>query len=499
MSTSLRICLGAVAAYVTYACLAALFSPLRKVPGPFLARFTKLWKLREIYRGHFEKTNIELHARYGPVVRIAPDEYSIDDPDAAREIYGLGGQFIKSEWYIASGNADPHAIPDLFSDRNAKRHAVNRRKVASLYSMSSLVKMEGFVNECTDLLVSKLRKSAQLGESVDVAHWLQCYAFDVIGHITLAKRFGFLDNGDDIGGIMAAISDYLAYSAYVGVFPDFHRPATALLTAAAKLSGNSGSGMGAMFSFGQRVLNSRIAEPGWKEGGGDFLSHLLKLHGEDPQKITKEEIFTSCMTNIGAGSDTTSISLGSIIYHLCRYPNTMQALRDEISSMSSEGKISDPVTFSESQQMPYLQAVIKEALRMHPATGLPLGRVVPAGGKALSGISFPAGTTVGVNSWVAHANTQVFGNDAHLFRPERWLESKEKSLSMDRYFFAFGMGSRTCVGKNISLLEMAKLIPQLVRKFDISLTEPDKLWETKNRWFVKQRQYFCTFRERQKQ
>ena len=61
------------------------------------------------------------------------------------------------------------------------------------------------------------------------------------------------------------------------------------------------------------------------------------------------------------------------------------------------------------------------------------------------------------------------------------------------------MGSRTCVGKNISLLEMAKLIPQLIRKFDISLTEKDKQWETKNRWFVKQQQYFCTFRERQQQ
>ncbi|PMD27973.1 hypothetical protein NA56DRAFT_696994 [Hyaloscypha hepaticicola] len=69
---------------------------------------------------------------------------------------------------------------------------------------------------------------------------------------------------------------------------------------------------------------------------------------------------------------------------------------------------------------------------------------------------------------------------------------------MDRNFFAasFGMGSRTCIGKNISLLEMTKLIPQLVRNFDFELEEPDKEWKTVNVWFVKQTNFNCRIKLR---
>ena len=89
-------------------------TPLRTDPGPFITRFSRLWKLREYYNGSFEKTNINLHRKYGQmfceqesllyqcsntpesIVRVAPNEYSIDDPDALKIIYGHGGQFQKA-------------------------------------------------------------------------------------------------------------------------------------------------------------------------------------------------------------------------------------------------------------------------------------------------------------------------------------------------------------------------------------------------------------------
>lgn len=91
----------------------------------------------------------------------------------------------KSPWYIASGNADPHAVRDLFSDLDPKNHATNRRKVASLYSMTNLVTMEKFVDECTELLISKFSDFAGGEGLIDMGHWLQCYAFDVIGQVTV--------------------------------------------------------------------------------------------------------------------------------------------------------------------------------------------------------------------------------------------------------------------------------------------------------------------------
>jgi cytochrome P450 len=155
--------------------------------------------------------------------------------------------------------------------------------------------------------------------------------------------------------------------------------------------------------------------------------------------------------------------------------------------------------------MPYLQAVIKEALRLHPAVGLPLWRDVPAGGTTISGKYLPAGTTVGINGWVAHYNTEVYGSDVRDFRPERWIEaSEERTREMDGFYlpvstrfsfkerldeFAnmmqFGLGSRTCIGRHISMLEISKLIPWLVRSFDFELKDPDEQLDTTDYWFVK--------------
>jgi hypothetical protein len=69
--------------------------PLKDIPGPFPARFTRLWYLFANYKGNFELTNINLHKMYGPIVRIAPNEYTIDNFEAAKTIYGHGNAFVK--------------------------------------------------------------------------------------------------------------------------------------------------------------------------------------------------------------------------------------------------------------------------------------------------------------------------------------------------------------------------------------------------------------------
>src|SRR5687767_8103807 len=80
---------------VAYWLLQIILDPLRDIPGPPLARFTRWWYFLEIYKGSFEITNIKLHKKYGPIVRVAPHEYSIDDVDAARMIYAHGNAFVK--------------------------------------------------------------------------------------------------------------------------------------------------------------------------------------------------------------------------------------------------------------------------------------------------------------------------------------------------------------------------------------------------------------------
>lgn len=238
----------------------------------------------------------------------------------------------------------------------------------------------------------------------------------------------------------------------------------------------------------------------------DFCSKLLDItqtwnEKNEAKRATNvgADLFVQggCWGNVFAGSDTTSISLNGTLFHLITYPQTYTRLRQELDDAAARGALSGPPTFAETQALPYLQAVLKEGLRMHPATGIPLWRQVPAGGATLCGMYFPAGTNVGINSWVAHRNRDVYGHDADEFRPERWLDSPEEKLrEMNAMHMPFGLGSRTCIGKNISLLEMSKVIPQLVRHFDIAYAGEGTELPASCDWFVKQKEFMVDIKSR---
>ena len=101
------------------------------------------------------------------------------------------------------------------------------------------------------------------------------------------------------------------------------------------------------------------------------------MQTENPKKVRDKDIIASALANIGAGSDATGISLTAVFYFLSRNQEVLDKVRRELEEAKNSGEVSTPITFKEAQQPRYLQAVLKEALRCHPATGLILGRVVP--------------------------------------------------------------------------------------------------------------------------
>jgi cytochrome P450 len=121
--------------------------------------------------------------------------------------------------------------------------------------------------------------------------------------------------------------------------------------------------------------------------------------------------------------------------------------------------------FSEIQKLPYLDACVKEAFRIHPAPDFGMERVVPPGGALICGERIPGRTIVSCNARVIHRNNAVFGDDVEDYRPERWLEHPKKAKVMYSTLFQFGQGARTCIGKNISVLEMYKLFPPVFKTF----------------------------------
>lgn len=481
---------------ILYALFTRLFSPLRHVPGPVAARFTKLWYVYRMAKGQFQYENIELHRRYGPVVRIAPNFVSFDDPAALKTVYGIASKFPKSDWY-QSWRAPGKENFTLFTDQNIRRHAETRKLFQNLYSMSSLVSYQPFVDECTDIFAERLEEMAARGQPVDFAHWFQAYAFDVIACITYGNRFGFLDRGEDIRGFISSLHYAVRHMSLVGVYPKLH---PFLYYLGSRWRTFASTGLADRINFvKERVAlrgeerKTRDPEATLKDGASrDFMDRLWDKHDEDPERLNSHHMFLVGLANINAGSDTTSSTLSGMLYLLLSNPRVMAKLTQEVRDFTANGRLSEYPTFKECQQMPYLDAVLKETLRLHSAVGLPLWRVVPEGGVEIAGKFIPEGTNVGINAWVAHRNPKVWGSDAEEFRPERWLEAqaeaeagnKERLQRMEAYYLPFGGGSRTCIGRHISILEILKLMPRLLRDFEFELDRPEAGLQCEDFWFV---------------
>lgn len=138
-----------------------------------------------------------------------------------------------------------------------------------------------------------------------------------------------------------------------------------------------------------------------------------------------------------AGSDSTASTMQSFFFHALSDARIYARLQDEIHAAAAAGTIpgTGNIAWAEAQNLHYFQACLKEAMRVRPAVGLNITRVVPPEGAELDGQFFPGGVAVAVNGWVLHRDRATFGEDADDFRPERWLEDVEAARRMERFMF----------------------------------------------------------------
>ncbi|KAK5789152.1 hypothetical protein VI817_008276 [Penicillium citrinum] len=492
---------------------------LHRYPGPFLASITDWWRLYDVYGRRSEVTHRALHKKYGDVVRLGPNMLSFSDPQALKTIYGLNKGFTKSEFYVVQQSiAKGHRLQSLFSTTDNEFHARFRRCVNSAFAMSALVQYEPFVDNTTKLFLEQTKNFyVDNSEGCDFTQWLQFYAFDVIGEITYSKRHGFVEKNKDIDGIVSYLSWLFLYVAPIGQIPFLDR---LLLKNPIYLKLSQWGYIDATFPVA-RFAGNRMAERMPELANGDLkpvdgaksldlLSKFLAAHQSHPEFMSETLVQTMAVSMAFAGSETTGISLSAVFYFLLKHPKALARLRAEIDQAGRDGAFADSetglVTWHESQRLPYLDACIKEAFRLHPAAGLPLERVVPESGAEIAGHFVPGGTIVGCSAWLIHMNKGVFGEDAEDYRPERWLHDEElcktpsgkqreesRVKEMNGTMFQFGMGSRTCIGKNISLLEIYKLVPSMLRRFEINFVDPRQEWELVNAWFVKQKNFTTSF------
>lgn len=234
-----------------------------------------------------------------------------------------------------------------------------------------------------------------------------------------------------------------------------------------------------------------------------------------PKVFSKCRFWTSCADLQGffgrtltlispslAGSDTTATALRTTLFHIVSQPHVYNSLRTEITRFEQANLLSHPMaTDQECRNLPYLQACIKEGLRVRPPANAIFGRIVPPEGDTINGIFIPGGTEVGLNFWAVLRNKEVFGSDAHVFRPERWFEGDDtKKYKMERTAeLVFNVGRFMCMGKTIALMELNKCLVevrnhsfihqsssresfiltcgsviQMIRRYDWTRVEPNK-------------------------
>lgn len=424
---------------------------LHKYPGPPLARLTDWWRFWDVYNRRPDATHLALHRQHGNIVRLGPNTLSFAHPRAIKQIYGLNKGMTKSGFYpVQQAVSNGHRLPSLFSTTDETYHAQLRRTVNSAFSMSTLVQYEASVNEVlTAFLGQTSSLYASTSQTCNFAQWLQYFAFDVIGQITYSKRHGFVDTASDIDGMVAYLARLFSYVAPVGQVPwldllFLKNPLVMLLDRLGfKLFAFP------ITTFAKTRMAERLADPpafsSEKENGdnndaqpasSDLLSKFLAAQHSHPDFMTDARVLTMAVSMSFAGSETTGISLAAVFYYLLHTPHALARLTEELHTSLPPPSDAPLVSWQESQTLPYLDACIKEAFRVHPAAGLPLERVVPEGGMEIDGAWIPGGTIVGVNAWVVHKCAEVFDPERRYpvdeYIPERWLGEKGMFVSLEQ-------------------------------------------------------------------
>ncbi|EMC99437.1 hypothetical protein BAUCODRAFT_144864 [Baudoinia panamericana UAMH 10762] len=477
---------AALATFLTWVVWRWYTNPLRKFPGPSITVWTDAWRFLDAVTGaHRATTQIELHKQYGDVVRLGPTNLSFSHPDAIRDIYGVDKPFPKSGYYWAAAAVQKGVpSPSLFSSLDATWHDNLRRAVNPAFTLSALRQYEPFVNNTIASLFSQLntRFADKPGKDgiVDLARWMHWYAFDVVGEITYGAPIGFLETASDVDGIIAKAHWYLCYAHCVGQWP--------------WLDGWLLKNPVLLWFNRQGYFNARpnpvVAFAGKRQEGranGDRGSHdddqvdlidkFLQAKESHPETVSDRMVLGMGISMVLAGSESTGVTLTALLYYVLKSPPIYQKLQAEIDTAFPDHEPGTAVSLAEAQKLPYLDACIKEAFRAHPAARFGGERVVPPTGAVIAGHKIPGGTTVAVNAWNMHRRTDVYGEDVETYRPERWLERDEAQVAeMNRLLTQFGHGRFSCIGKNISLLEMYKVVPSLLRSFRWTLAEPERQW-----------------------
>ncbi|KAF2472492.1 cytochrome P450, partial [Lindgomyces ingoldianus] len=460
-----------------------VFHPLANIPGPKIAAITRIWLAYHSRKGNNHEFEPALHRKYGPVVRISPNEVMVCSEQGVRTTYSAGSLFIKAPWYQVCAAPDSRRKGverfDLFTEMDKERYRSQRRAIGPAYSIAGMEKHEHLLNTYLAKFLAKMRSLN--GDWISLSEWMHIFALDALSTFTVSKSVDYTSQGND-GENMVASDKHWGYFTVVGLFPwivyitqRIPRFSMILMVPVSLVLGLKIPTGLPIFRFVVPNIITRLSKlestasarmpadrPGLEtssDGPKDLLASLMQLHTSKGARFHPSWVLGIAITNFGAGHDTMAITLSSCVYQIASNLVAKERLVKEL----REAGIGQGTGYTETvNRIPYLLACVKEAMRMNPAIGASMPRIVPEPGVTFAGHYLPPGTTVGVNPWALHYDPTIFSSPEE-FQPERWLsngteDDKSRIGRMDACWLGFGGRSRSCPGQYLARFFVVKAL-----------------------------------------
>lgn len=432
--------------------------PLSQYPGPFLARFTNIYRFLIFLRGDHHIVERDLHQKYGPVVRVAPNWLSFSDLDAFLEIYGFNKAIEKSDFYLF--NDDPATRPcSIFSAKSDAEYRVKKRVLGPLAS-GKVGEYESVIQRHVDGFVAGI-VGLDKGECRDIAPLVHRFTVNTMlellwGPAGLSKA---PDTDPDLEGICFGLR-VMTKMAWAGsLFPllgwmmntrlissYIRKPTYNKTGQMTGLSGLVTTARELVFTHPERVTQS--TQPG-------ILKSWLEVPPDNPNRMKPDEIWSEAFNLMIAGPGSTAAALTALLYHLGSEEG--QAWQTKLRELA----IDDACTSLE------MNAVIKETLRLQAPFPTAFPRVITPGAEEviphLQG-PLPVGATVSANTYVLGRSREIWGGDAEEWVPVRWMGSGAQRRELEGKFVAFSRGSRSCIGKELALLVIARAAMEVIKQ-----------------------------------
>ncbi|KAI0455247.1 cytochrome P450 [Xylaria acuta] len=463
---------------------------LRHIKGPVLYKITGIPHALAILSGGSHNWYNKLNQKYGQLVVVGPNMVITSSPDLWAHINTHFG-YTKSKWYYRNSRFD-WRHDNLFTLTANEEHHERRKQMVRGYSGAENLTLEADIEACVVKLLRLIRsRYAGQGKAMDLAQKTQFFTLDAISTIGFGKCYNLLNTDSDpneylksthdglwLGNIQVGLNLWwVNWIPFVGPKPGLDVETT--------------KGF-----YKMTALNAAMVEAREKE------FHEQKKSGVVP----RADMLTSFMRNgllgsilkienvlqIVAGSDTTAGSLRGVCLYLMTNPRVYKKLQAEIDEAVGSGMAPpapEIIKPSQAKELIYLQAVIKEAMRVFSPVNNPLARDTPPEGDTVTidgeEIYLPGGVSIAPSFKAMHRNRNVYGKDAdvEVFRPERWLEEKdEKTLEAmkQEHNLMFGHGPWLCLGKAIALRQLGVVVFELFRNFDWTLVNPETPWKDAN-------------------